>query len=68
MFAAYKLPVLSMIPRSGTWFLRYAISFLCPLEAGGRIDDRLTGRLVGSPFGQRFDFGRFREDHVQGRG
>lgn len=60
MFAAYKLPVLSTIPRSGTWFLRYAISFLCHLEAGGRIDDRLTGRLVGSPFGPRFDFGRFR--------
>ena len=60
MFAAYKLPVLSTIPRSGTWFLRYAISFLCHLEAGGRIDDRLTGKIIGNPFGPRFDFGRFR--------
>lgn len=60
MFAAYKLPVLSTIPRSGTWFLRYAVSFLCHLEAGGRIDDRLTGKIAGNPFGPRFDFGRFR--------
>jgi hypothetical protein len=60
MFAAYNLPILSTIPRSGTWFLRYAISFLCHLERGGRIDDRLTGRIVGNPFGPRFDFQRFR--------
>lgn len=60
MFAAYNLPILSTIPRSGTWFLRYAISFLCHLERGGRIDDRLTGKIIGNPFGPRFDFQRFR--------
>jgi hypothetical protein len=60
MFGVYGLPILSTIPRSGTWFLRYAISFLCHLEGGGRIDDRLTGRVVGVPSGLQFDFRRFR--------
>src|SRR5919108_373464 len=55
-----KLPILSTIPRSGTWFLRYAISFLCHLDRGGRIDDRLTGKIVGNPFGPRFDFEAFK--------
>jgi hypothetical protein len=54
-----KLPILSTIPRSGTWFLRYAISFLCHLDRGGRIDDRLTGKIVGNPFGRCFDFQAF---------
>jgi hypothetical protein len=54
------LPILSTIPRSGTWFLRYTVSFLCHLANGGRIDDRLTGRLVGNPSGPRFDFQRFK--------
>jgi hypothetical protein len=54
-----ELPILSTIPRSGTWFLRYAISFLCHLDRGGRIDDRLTGKVVGDPSGPRFDFEHF---------
>lgn len=54
------LPILSTIPRSGTWFLRYSIAFLSHLERGGRIDDRLTGRIVGDPLGTRFDFARFK--------
>lgn len=55
-----NLPVLSTIPRSGTWFLRYSIAFLCHLDRGGRIEDRLTGRVVGSVLGPAFDFERFR--------
>lgn len=54
------VPVLSTVPRSGTWFLRYTVAFLCHLEQGGRIDDRLTGRVVGDPAGAPFDFQRFR--------
>jgi hypothetical protein len=54
------LPILSTIPRSGTWFLRYTVSFLCHLERGGRIDDRLTGKIFGDPSGPRFDFQRFK--------
>ena len=53
------VPILSTIPRSGTWFLRYAVSFLSHLDRGGRIDDRLTGRVVGNPSGTPFDFERF---------
>jgi len=55
-----SLPILSTIPRSGTWFLRYAVSFLTHLDRGGRIDNRLTGRAVGDPAGPPFDFHRFR--------
>jgi len=69
MFGVYGLPILSTIPRSGTWFLRYAISFLCHLERGGRIVDRVTGRIVGDPAGAAFDFERFKGGplfHVQG--
>ncbi len=53
------LPVLATVPRSGTWFLRYSISFLCHLAAGGRIDDRVTGETFGTPAGRPFDFERF---------
>jgi hypothetical protein len=53
------VPVLSTIPRSGTWFLRYAISFLFHLDRGGHIEDRLTGRIVGDRSGAPFDFARF---------
>ena len=60
MFGVYGLPILSTIPRSGTWFLRYAISFLCHLEGGGRIDDRITGKVIGMASGQPFDFKRFK--------
>jgi hypothetical protein len=60
MFSVQGLPILSTVPRSGTWFLRYAISFLCHLDRGGRIDDRLTGKVVGNPEGPAFDFQRFR--------
>ncbi len=60
MRQAKKLPILSTIPRSGTWFLRYAISFLSHLDRGGRIDDRITREIVGCPSGAPFDFGRFR--------
>ena len=60
MASMNDLPILSTIPRSGTWFLRYAVSFLCHLEGGGRIDDRLTGQIVGTPTGPRFDFERFK--------
>lgn len=55
-----SLPILSTIPRSGTWFLRYVISLLCHLDRGGRIDDRLAGDIVGDPAGPRFDFGQFK--------
>lgn len=60
MPAIKKLPILATIPRSGTWFLRYAVSFLIHLDRGGRIDDRLTGELVGRPSGMPFDFRRFK--------
>ena len=60
MFSVFSLPILSTVPRSGTWFLRYAISFLCHLDRGGRIDDRLTGRTFGDPSGPSFDFQNFR--------
>ncbi len=60
MLFAYKLPILSTIPRSGTWFLRYAISYLCHLERGGRIDDRPTGKVFGEPRGPTFDYSRFK--------
>jgi len=55
-----KLPVLSTIPRSGTWFLRYAVSFLSHLDRGGQIEDRITGEIVGPPSGAPFEFHRFR--------
>jgi hypothetical protein len=60
MFRVFSLPILATVPRSGTWFLRYAISFLCHLDRGGRIDDRLTGRTFGDPSGGHFDFENFR--------
>jgi len=60
MFSVFSLPILATVPRSGTWFLRYAISFLCHLDRGGRIDDRLTGRTVGDAAGPLFDFQSFR--------
>ena len=60
MFRVFGLPILATVPRSGTWFLRYAISFLCHLDRGGRIDDRLTGRPFGDPSGPSFDFESFR--------
>lgn len=60
MFGSYSLPILATIPRSGTWFLRYCISFVCHLERGGRIDDRLTGRVHGQTSGPPFDFRAFK--------
>jgi hypothetical protein len=60
MFGNYQLPVLSTVPRSGTWFLRYVFSFVCHLDQGGRLDDLLTGEIVGNPQGPAFDFERFR--------
>lgn len=60
MPAIKKLPILATIPRSGTWFLRYAVSFLIHLDRGGRLEDRLTGEVVGRPSGANFDFHRFR--------
>jgi len=60
MFGTYRLPVLSTVPRSGTWFLRYLFSFVCHLEQGGRLDDLLTGEVIGNPHGATFDFTRFR--------
>jgi hypothetical protein len=69
MFGVRGLPILSTVPRSGTWYLLYAISFLCHLERGGRIDDRLTGRIFGDPSGPAFDFRRFKGGplfHVRG--
>lgn len=60
MFSVQDLPILSTVPRSGTWFLRYAISFLSHLDRGGRIDDRLTHRVVGNPAGAPFDFQPFK--------
>ncbi|MBV8410874.1 MAG: hypothetical protein JOY64_24820 [Alphaproteobacteria bacterium] len=49
---------MATIPRSGTWFLRYAVAFLAHLDRGGRIDNRLTGRIIGDPHGPPFDFSR----------
>ena len=49
--------------------MRYAISFLCHLDRGGRIDDRLTERTFGEPSGPAFDFQGFRGGplfHVRG--
>lgn len=60
MFGNYSLPVLSTVPRSGTWLLRYLFSFVCHLEQGGRLDDLLTGEVIGDPRGPAFDFNRFR--------
>lgn len=60
MFGTYYLPVLSTVPRSGTWFLRYLFSFVCHLEQGGRLEDLLTGEIIGNPQGAAFDFDRFR--------
>ena len=60
MFGTYCLPVLSTVPRSGTWLLRYLFSFVCHLEQGGRLDDLLTGEVIGNPRGPAFDFTRFR--------
>ena len=57
--SSQHLPVLATVPRSGTWFLRYSISFLCHLAAGGSIDDRLTGKTVGARAGRPFDFEAF---------
>lgn len=60
MFRVSSLPILATVPRSGTWFLRYAISFLCHLDRGGHIADRLTGRVFGDPSGPAFDLQSFR--------
>ncbi|MFZ5782077.1 MAG: sulfotransferase domain-containing protein [Pseudomonadota bacterium] len=60
MLSKFRLPVLSTVPRSGTWFLRYAVSYLCHLERGGRIEDAATGRLLGSPEGPSFGYDRFK--------
>jgi hypothetical protein len=59
MRQAEKLPILSTIPRSGTWFLRYVMSFLGHLDRGGRIEDRLTGEIFGRANGAPFDFHNF---------
>src|SRR3954468_2966172 len=53
------LRILATIPRSGTWFIRYAIAFLHHLEQGGRVHDRITGRVVGVATGPEFDFRHF---------
>ncbi|WP_422003234.1 hypothetical protein [Reyranella sp.] len=54
-----NIPVLATIPRSGTWFLRYAISFLAHLQRGGRITDQLTGTVFGRRWGAEFNFRDF---------
>jgi hypothetical protein len=54
------LPILSTVPRSGTWFIRYSISFCCHLKRGGHITDRITGQSYGDPAGPPFDFENFR--------
>lgn len=53
------LPILCTVPRSGTWFLRYSVSFFFHLRRGGRITDRLTGQSYGDPAGPPFDFASF---------
>lgn len=60
MFGTYRLPILSTVPRSGTWFLRYLFAFVCHLEQGGRLDDLVTGEVFGDPQGATFEFNRFR--------
>ena len=60
MFGTFSLPILSTVPRSGTWFLRYLFSFVCHIEQGGRVDDLLTGEVIGNPHGPAFDFNRFK--------
>jgi hypothetical protein len=44
-----RLTILSTIPPSGTWFLRYAISFPPPVGRDGPIEDRLADEVVGGP-------------------
>lgn len=53
------LNYLSTIPRSGTWFLRYAVSFVCHMHRGGWVRDRVTGERFGDPKGPDFDFKSF---------
>ena len=60
MPASQRLPILAAIPHSGTWFLRYAVSFLIHLDRGGCIKDRLTGEVVGRSSGLPFDFRGFK--------
>ena len=60
MFGTFRLPILSTVPRSGTWFLRYLFSFVCHLEQGGRLDDLLTDEVIGDSQGPAFDFTRIR--------
>ncbi len=60
MWSSFDLPILATIPRSGTWFLRYVISYLNHLHNGGRIDDRVTGRVIGRSNGIHFDYTRFK--------
>jgi hypothetical protein len=69
MFDRSPTPILSTVPRSGTWFLRYSIAFLSHLARGGQIEDRLTGRVHGAVTGPAFAFEHFRGGplfHVRG--
>ncbi len=60
MLNGHKLPILATVPRSGTWFIRYSVSYLCHLDRGGRVEDRATGRIFGEPKGFPFDYSRFK--------
>jgi hypothetical protein len=55
------LPVIASIPWSGVWFLRFVLGFLVHLGQGGRITDRVTGKVVGNPDGHELNF-----DHLSG--
>lgn len=55
------LPTIACVPGGDVWFLRFSLGFLSHLNQGGRIEDRLRGRVVGDPAGRPFKF-----DHLRG--
>jgi hypothetical protein len=59
--AAKVVPIISCVPGSAIWSLRFATAFLAHLAQGGHVTDRLHNRVVGRPEGPAFNF-----DHVRG--
>jgi hypothetical protein len=48
----------SRVPELG--FLRYVVSYLSHLDNGGRVDDHVTGKVIGNKTGVPFDFERLK--------